>query len=161
MLWQGPPLLNKKTRALIQEKNAAFKNHRSNSSNTDLKCRLKYLQACPNAFVEVTKEMYYHHTVNKLIIDTQKNSKVCIFSWRYWGKIIRNCDSNKAQGHDKISIHMLYFRFVAKYLKNLFLTKCLTLSPIINSSLKTNLVIPISTSCYPLPTQILHLLVID
>ena len=145
---------------------------------------------------KLTKEMYYHHTVNKLIIDTQKNSKVCIFSWRYWGKIIRNRDSNKAQRHDNISIHMLkvwgysiclplamifklalftgttnktlkiifqslYFRFVVKYSKDLFLTKCLTLSPIINSSLKTNLVIPISTSCYPLPTQILHLLVID
>ena len=48
-----------------------------NSSNIDWKCRLKYLQACLNASVEVAIEKYYHNTVNKLI-NTQKNSKV------YW-----------------------------------------------------------------------------
>ena len=149
---------------------------------------------------KLTKEMYYHHTVNKLIIDTQKNSKVCIFSWRYWGKIIRNRDSNKAQRHDNISIHMLkvwgysiclplamifklalftgttnktlkiifqslYFRFVVKYLKDLFLTKCLSFSPLISSSLKPslvpNLVIPLSTNSYQLPTKFLYLLILD
>ena len=59
-------------------------------------------------------------------------------------------------------VQSLYFRFVIKYLKDLFLTKCLTISPLINSSLKTspvsNLVIPVSTNCYQLPTQFLHLL---
>ena len=33
------PWFNKKIRALIQEKNVAFKNYRNNSSNIDLKCR--------------------------------------------------------------------------------------------------------------------------
>ena len=58
-----------------------FRNSRipnlNNSSNIDLKCRLKYLQACLNASIEVAKEKYYHNTVSKLI-NTQKNSKV------YW-----------------------------------------------------------------------------
>ena len=74
---KDPPWFNKKIRALIQEKNAAFKNYRNCSSNIDLKHRLKCLQACLNASIEVAKEKYYHNTVNKLI-NTQKNSKV------YW-----------------------------------------------------------------------------
>ena len=72
-----PPCFNKKIRALIQEKNVAFKNYRNNRGNIDLKCRLKYLQTCLNASIEVAKEKYYHNTVNKLM-NTQKNSKV------YW-----------------------------------------------------------------------------
>ena len=71
------PWFNKKIRALIQEKNVAFKNYRNNGGNIDLKCRLKYLQACLNASIEIAKEKYFHNTVNKLI-NTQKNSKV------YW-----------------------------------------------------------------------------
>ena len=74
---KDPPWFNKKIKALIQEKNVAFKNYRNNSSNIALKCRLKYLQTCLNASIEVAKEKYYHNTVNKLM-NTQKNSKV------YW-----------------------------------------------------------------------------
>ena len=70
---KDPPWFNKKIRALIQEKNVAFKNYRNNSSNIDFKCRLKCLQACQNASTEVAKETYYHNIVNKLI-NTQKNS---------------------------------------------------------------------------------------
>ena len=73
---KDPPWFNNKIRALIQEKNAAFKNYRNNSSNIDLKYRLRYLQASLNASVEVAKEKYYHNTVNKLI-NTQKSYKVC------------------------------------------------------------------------------------
>ena len=53
-----PPWFNKKIRALIQEKNVAFKNYCNNSSNISLKCRLKYLQICLNASLEVAKEKY-------------------------------------------------------------------------------------------------------
>ena len=74
---KDPLWFNKKIRALIQEINVAFNNYRNNSSNVDLKCRLKYLQTCLNASIEVAKEKYYHNTVNKLM-NTQKNSKV------YW-----------------------------------------------------------------------------
>ena len=76
---KDPPWFNKKIRALIQEKNVAFKNYRNNSSNIALKCRLKYLQTCLNASIEVAKEKYYHNTVNKLM-NTQKNSKVYWYS---------------------------------------------------------------------------------
>ena len=69
---KDPPWFNKKIRALIQEKNVAFKNYRNNKGNIDLKCRLKYLQTCLNASIEVAKEKYYHNTVNKLM-NTQKN----------------------------------------------------------------------------------------
>ena len=72
---KDPPWFNKKITALIQEKNAAFKNCRNDTSNIDLKCRLKYCQACLNASVAIAKEKYYHETVNKLM-NTQKNSKV-------------------------------------------------------------------------------------
>ena len=57
-------------------KNAAFKNYRNNSSNTDLKCRLKYLQVYMNTLIEVAKEKY-HKKENK-VINKQKSSKV------YW-----------------------------------------------------------------------------
>ena len=36
-------MVKKKLKGLIQEKNKAFKNYRINSSNNDLKSRLKYL----------------------------------------------------------------------------------------------------------------------
>ena len=39
-----PPWFNKKIRALIQEKNVAFKNYRNNSSNITLKYFLKYFK---------------------------------------------------------------------------------------------------------------------
>ena len=74
---KDPPWFNKKIRALIQEKYVAFKNDRKNSSNIALKCRLKYLQTCLNASIEVDKEKFYHNTVNK-VMNTPKNSKV------YW-----------------------------------------------------------------------------
>ena len=70
-----PPWLNKKIRALIQEKNVVFKNYCNNSNNIDLKCCLEYLQACLDASIEVAKEKYYHNTVNNLI-NIQKNYKV-------------------------------------------------------------------------------------
>ena len=68
---KDPPWFNKKIRALIQEKNVAFKNYIA------WKCCLKYLRTSLNASIEVAKEKYYHNTVNKLM-NTQKNSKV------YW-----------------------------------------------------------------------------
>ena len=42
-----------------------------------MKCRLKYLEACLNASIEVAKEKYYHNTINKLA-NVQKSFKV------YW-----------------------------------------------------------------------------
>ena len=63
-------MVQQKNKSINQRKNVAFKNYCNNSSNIDLKCRLKYLQACLNASVEVAKEKY-HNTVNKLI-NTQK-----------------------------------------------------------------------------------------
>ena len=74
---KDPPWFNKIIRALIQEKHSAFKNYCNCSRKIDLKCRLKYLQACLNASIEVATEKYYHNTVNNLR-NTQKNSKV------YW-----------------------------------------------------------------------------
>ena len=85
---KDPPQFIKEIRALIQEKNVAFKNYfknyRNNSSNIDLKCHLKYLQTCLNASNELAKEKY-NNTVNKLM-NTQKNYKA------YWSllKITRN-----------------------------------------------------------------------
>ena len=54
-----------------KKKNIAFKYCCNNSSNIDLKCRLKYFQACLNTSIEVAKEKYHHNTINKLI-NTQK-----------------------------------------------------------------------------------------
>ena len=67
----------KENKSINPRKNVAFKNYFNNISNIALKCRLKYLQTCLNASIEVAKEKYYHNTVNKLM-NTQKNSKV------YW-----------------------------------------------------------------------------
>ena len=39
-----PPWFNKKIRALIQEKNVAFKNYRNNTSNITLRYLLKYFK---------------------------------------------------------------------------------------------------------------------
>ena len=61
---KNPPWINNKIRALIQEKNSAFKSYRNNSSKIDLKCRLKYFESCVNAFIEVAEEKYYHNTIN-------------------------------------------------------------------------------------------------
>ena len=44
---KDPPWFNKKIRALIQEKNAAFKNYLNNSSNIDLKCRFEISTSLP------------------------------------------------------------------------------------------------------------------
>ena len=65
----------------------------------------------------------------------------------------------------KVSDQFLYFRFVVKYLKGLFLTKCLSVSPLINSALKTSLafnpMIPVSTNCYQLAMKFLHLSIME
>ena len=65
----------------------------------------------------------------------------------------------------KIIDQFLYFQFVVKYLKDLFLTKCLFISPLVNVSLKASLVansvIPVSNNCYRLPTKFLGLLIMD
>ena len=139
-----------------------------------MKCRLKYLQTCLNASIDVAKEKYHHNTVDKLM-NTQKNSEVywfllkvllnnkkiliipplfyenrfitdfketaqlfniffskqcslipnnsslpadvnyitdkrlsaVTFLVREIGKIIQNLDSNKAHGHNNLSIRML------------------------------------------------------
>ena len=62
----------------MKEKNATFKNYCNKSSNIDLKSCLKYLQACLNASIEVSKEKYYN-AVNKLI-NTKKNSESILVS---------------------------------------------------------------------------------
>ena len=49
----------------ILEKISTFKNYRNNSSSTDLKSHLKYLQACLNDLIEIAKEKHYE-TVNNL-----------------------------------------------------------------------------------------------
>ena len=64
-----------------------------------------------------------------------------------------------------------YYRPVAlllicgKTFERLFLAEFLSISLLINSSLKTSLVsnpvIPVSTNCYQLPTKFLHLLIMD
>ena len=84
------PWFNKKIRAFIQEKNVAYKTYRDNSGNIALKCRLKYLQTCLNAFIEVAKEKYHNRTSK--LINTQKNFKV------YWS-LLKTFLNNK-----KISI---------------------------------------------------------
>ena len=63
----------------------------------------------------------------------------------------------------KIIVQFFYFRFVVQYLKDLFLRKYLTISPLINSSLTPSLVfnrvIPVSTNFNQLLTKLLHLLI--
>ena len=130
---KDPPWFNKKIRALIQEKNVAFKNYRNNRGNIDLKCRLKYLQTCLNASIEVAKEKYYRNTVNKLM-NTQKNYKV------YWSllKILLN--------YKKITIIPPLFyenRFITDFKKkaqllNIFFPKQCSLIPN-NSSLPADI----------------------
>ena len=62
----------------------------------------------------------------------------------------------------KISFQFLHFRFKVKFLKDWFLTKFLSFSPLINSSLKAIPVfIPASSKCYQLPTKYLHRSVSD
>ena len=129
---KDPPWFNKKIRALIQEKDVAFKSYRNNSSNIALKCRLKNLQACLNASIKVAKEKYYNNTENKLI-NTQKNSKVFIWSLL---KIFLN---NK-----KIPIMLPLFhenRFITDFRRkaqffNIFFSKQCSLIP--SKSLLTN-----------------------
>ena len=57
----------------------------------------------------------------------------------------------------KIIVRFLYFRFVVKSLKDLFLKECFIISPLINSTLKTSPVskpvIPVITNCYQLPAK--------
>lgn len=59
--------------------------YRNNSSKIDLKYRLKNLQACLNASIEVDKEKYCFNTANKLII-TQKNYRKIISKEAYNNK---------------------------------------------------------------------------
>ena len=63
----------------------------------------------------------------------------------------------------KTVAQFLYLRFVVKYLRELFLTKCLTISSLINSYLNTspvsNPVIPVSTNCCQLPIKFLYRLI--
>ena len=59
----------------------------------------------------------------------------------------------------------LYFEFVVKYLKDIFLMKCLSIFLLLNSylepSLVSNLGIPASTNCYQLTKKFWHLLIMD
>ena len=52
----------------------SIKNYPNNSSNIDLKSRLKNLQVCLSSSIESSKEKYYYEITNKLN-NTQKNSK--------------------------------------------------------------------------------------
>ena len=149
---------------------------------------------------------------------TDKRLSTVTFLAKDIGKIIQNLGSNKAHGHDNLSISMLkicgdsicvplkvifkqallncvflsewkkgiLFPFTKRatnkilksyrpvsllpicgkiFEKDLFLIKCLSIFPLINSSLETslvsNLVIPVSTNCYQLSTKFLHLLMMD
>ena len=79
-------MVQQENKSINPKKNVAFTNYRNNSSYIDLKCCLKYLQACLNASVEVATEKY--NTVNKLT-NTQKNSKV------YWSLLKIFLDNKK------------------------------------------------------------------
>ena len=126
------PWYNKKIRVSVQENNVVFKNYLYNSSNTALKGRLKYLQTCLNASIEVAKEKYYHNTVNKLM-NTQKNSKV------YWSLLKLFLNGKKTP-----NIPPLFYenRFMTDFkekaqLFNIFFSKQCSLIPN-NSSLITD-----------------------
>ena len=89
-----------------------------------MKCRLKYLETCLNASVEVAKEKYCHNTVNKLM-NTQKNSKV------YWPLLKILLNNNKIP-----IIRPLFYenRFVTDFkekdeLFNIFFSKQCSLIP--------------------------------
>ena len=56
----------------------------------------------------------------------------------------------------KTVAHFLYLRFVVKYLKELFLTKCLTISSLINSYLNTSPVSKPGDSCINQLLSITH-----
>ena len=68
-------MVQQENKSINSRKNVGVKDYRNNSSNIDLKCRLKYPQSCLNVSIDVAKEKYYHNTVNKLI-NTPKNSKL-------------------------------------------------------------------------------------
>ena len=63
----------RKQEQLIQEKNVAFKNYCNNSSNTDLKCHLKYLQTSLNVSIKVTKEKYHIKNHTNIILVSINN----------------------------------------------------------------------------------------
>ena len=89
----------------------------------------------------------------------------CVSFWMEKRKYCSHSQKTATNKILKIIDQFLYFRFVVKYLKDLFLTKCLSISPLTNSPRKTspvsNPVIPVSTNCYRLPTKFLHLLIMD
>ena len=74
-------MVQQESKSINPRKNVAFKNYRNNSSNIDLKCYLKYLQAYLIASVEVAKEKYYHNTVQKHIAIIQQSILVSIKSF--------------------------------------------------------------------------------
>ena len=91
---------------------------------------------------------FYLCTVREMIFKQALLTGVFLSEWKK-----RNIFPNQ-QKSDKQNIRdyspVFYFQFAAKHLKDLFITKCLTISPLINSSLKTspvsNPVIPVSTN---------------
>ena len=95
---KDPPWFNKKTKGIIQEKDNVFKIYCNNSSNIDLKNCLRNLQVHLNCSIECGKEKFYNKIANSL-------STVAL-SVEAISKVIQNLDSNKAYGHDNISIPM-------------------------------------------------------
>ena len=155
-------------------------------SHIHLKGSLKYLQTCLNASINVATEKYYHNTVNKLMNTQQNyivywsllniflNNKKIILYLHYFIKIASCVILRKKSNFllfffskqcSVMASSLLYFGFVMKYLKDLFLAKCLSIYPLINSSLKNSLVsnpvIPVSTNCYQLPKKFSHLMIAD
>ena len=57
-------MVQQENKSIYPRKNATFKNYRNNSSNIDLKCYLKYLQACLNDFIKGAKKVYNHNTIS-------------------------------------------------------------------------------------------------
>ena len=86
---------------MIEEKNNAFKAYRNNSGNTALENCLRNLQVCLNSSIKCTKGKLYNKIASEL------NDTTVVVSVKAKGKIIPNLDSNKAHGHDNISICML------------------------------------------------------
>ena len=56
-------MVQEENKSINSTKNDAFKNYRNNSSNNDLKCCLKYLQAILNASIAVEKKKYCHKRI--------------------------------------------------------------------------------------------------
>ena len=50
-------MVQQENKSINPRKNPAFKNYRNNSSNIDLACHLKYLQAYLNVYIEVAKKI--------------------------------------------------------------------------------------------------------